>query len=46
MLACCLGYIFYGLFNHLRRKPVPEAPASESKSPVQPRDYSDSNPPL
>ena len=23
MLACCLGYIFYGLGRHVRRKPAP-----------------------
>ncbi len=47
MLACCLSYIFYGLFMHVRRKPAPVSTTSESNQPVQPRDYSsDSNPPL
>lgn len=46
MLACCLGYIFYGLFMHLRRKPASASPELDPDEPKQPRDYSDSNPPM
>lgn len=33
MLACCLGYIFYGLFRHVRRRPA-EGTVTESNPPL------------
>ncbi len=32
MLACCLGYIFYGLIRHLRNPPAPES--TDSNPPM------------
>ncbi len=34
MLVCSLGYIFYGLGRHLRRKPAPESSTNDSTPPL------------
>jgi CDP-diacylglycerol--serine O-phosphatidyltransferase len=47
MLACCLGYIFYGLIAHWRRKPEAATPGSASSPDLEPRhNSSDSKPPI